>query len=171
MLGRCSPASLYRRFHGVTDGTSYVAEQFAGGGGAEGCAAWDADRCVGLANLHVDGLDSAEIGVLVEDGWQRRGVGSALVGAVVYRARELGLTRLRAEVLGDSTFLIPILARIGRTKATLACGSYSVQVALEPQRTSPVAAARSGPGDDIPRRTGRAGATRSSDRVEAGELP
>ena len=41
----------------------------------------------------------AHIGVLVEDAWQRCGVGAALVCAAVAHARRLGLTHLHADVL------------------------------------------------------------------------
>ena len=74
MVGRCSATTLYRRFHGVTDGVRYTQQLLADAADHDSYAAWNADCCVGIGNLHVCD-DTAEIGVLVEDGWHlaRRG--------------------------------------------------------------------------------------------------
>jgi GNAT superfamily N-acetyltransferase len=55
-------------------------------------------QVVGLASLGTGG-GLPELGVLVEDAWQRRGLGAALVDALVRRARERGVVRLVASVL------------------------------------------------------------------------
>ena len=69
---------------------------------------------IGLASLVVPEHASltGEIGVLVEDAWQRRGIGRAMIDALLARARARGVTRVRAEVLADRTAL---LAALGRT--------------------------------------------------------
>ena len=100
MLGRCSPMTLYHRFHGITDGVAYARHVLATADGHDSYLAWSDDRCVGVGSLHV-GANQAEIGVLVEDGWQRRGVGTALLTMLVGRARQLDLSSLRADVLGE----------------------------------------------------------------------
>ncbi|HSS10369.1 MAG TPA: GNAT family N-acetyltransferase, partial [Acidimicrobiales bacterium] len=133
MLGRCSPATLYHRFHGVTDGLSHATQVLAGATGQDAYGAWSADSCVGLACLAVSSDGSADIGVLVEDGWKRRGVGSALVLALVGRARERQLTSLVADVLADDQYILPLLARIGPVATSLAYGGYTVRVGLEPR--------------------------------------
>ena len=79
MLGRCSSMTLYHHFHGITDGVAYARHVLANADGHDSYLAWSEDRCVGVGSLHV-GEDQAEIGVLVEDSWQRRGVGTALLG-------------------------------------------------------------------------------------------
>jgi GNAT superfamily N-acetyltransferase len=129
MVGRCSAMSLYRRFHGVTDGVAYTEQVLAGAARGDSYVAWRGDRCVGLGNLHVCD-DRAEIGVLVEDGWQRRGVGSALVGALVSRARERRAPFLQADVLAENHFVLQRLASIGPMRTALAYGSYTVLVDL-----------------------------------------
>ena len=105
MLGRCSSMTLYHRFHGITDGVAYARHVLANADGHDSYLAWSEDRCVGVGSLHV-GEDQAEIGVLVEDSWQRRGVGTALLAALVGRARRCDLSSLRADVLGGK-FLHP----------------------------------------------------------------
>src|SRR5581483_677539 len=81
MVGRCSPETTYRRFHGVVDAVAQVTAQLAGDR-HESFVATVEGRCVGLATLATEGA-SAHIGVLVEDAYQRCGVGAALACAVV----------------------------------------------------------------------------------------
>lgn len=101
MLGRCSPTSLHRRFHGVTNGIFYAQQVLAAAGGRDSYVAWIGKKCVGLGNLHVCD-DTSDVGVLVEDDWQRRGVGTALLIALVHRVRECGSHFLRADVLEEN---------------------------------------------------------------------
>lgn len=130
MLGRCSPGSLYGRFHGVTNGTFYGRQVLAAAGSRDSYVAWRGQDCVGLGNLHLSN-DTADIGVLVEDQWQRRGVGTALLIALVRRVRERGARFLRADVLDDNRFALHFLSLFGSAKTTLAAGSYTTLVDLE----------------------------------------
>jgi GNAT superfamily N-acetyltransferase len=129
MLGRCSPTSLYRRFHGVTDGIFYAHQVLAAAGCRDSYVAWVGKDCVGLGNLHVSD-DTADVGVLVEDDWQRRGVGTALLIALARRVRERGSLFLRADVLDENRFVLQVLARLGPAKTSLAAGSYTTLVDL-----------------------------------------
>jgi GNAT superfamily N-acetyltransferase len=144
MLGRCSPLTLYRRFHGITDGVAYARHVLGTADRHDSYVAWSDDRCVGLGSLHVC-ENQAEIGVLVEDSWQRRGVGTALLGGLVGRARQHGLSSLRADVLGENSFTLPVLGRVGPTRTSLATGSFTVLVDLDagsasvPSRSEPSA--------------------------------
>ncbi len=132
MLGRCSPASLYHRFHGVSDGTAHAAEVVAGHPGQDAYLAWGGDRCVGVASLG-DGPDgSTHIGALVEDAWQRRGVGSALIAALVVRAHQRGITTLTADVLFEDRFILTLLRRIGPLRTSAANPGYEALVTLAP---------------------------------------
>ena len=74
MLGRCSRATLYRRFHGFTDGVAHASQTLAGLD-QHAYGAWSGGRCIGMASLAVDGEDYGDIGVLVEDAvaaaWRR----------------------------------------------------------------------------------------------------
>ena len=129
MLGRCSPTSLYRRFHGVTNGIFYAQQVLAAAGGRDSYVAWIGEECVGVGNLHVCD-DTADVGVLVEDDWQRRGVGTALLIALVRRVRECGSHFLRADVLEENRFALQVLARLGPANTSLAAGSYTTLVDL-----------------------------------------
>jgi GNAT superfamily N-acetyltransferase len=129
MLGRCSPGTLYGRFHGVTDGTFYARQVLATAESKDSYVAWHGQNLVGLANLHVSD-DTADIGVLIEDAWQRRGVGTALLSALVRRVRERGSRFLRADVLDDNRFVIRALSLLGSAKTAVAAGSYTTVVDL-----------------------------------------
>ena len=128
-LPRCSPTALYRRFHGVTNGIFYAHQIVAAAESRDSYVAWIGTECVGLGNLHVRD-DTADIGVLVEDDWQRRGVGTALLLALERRVRERGSHFLRVDVLEENRFVLPLVARLGPSKTTVAAGSYTTLVDL-----------------------------------------
>jgi GNAT superfamily N-acetyltransferase len=52
-----------------------------------------------------------ELAVLVADPWQRQGAGAAMVGALLARARERGVVRVRASVLPGRRELLAALSR------------------------------------------------------------
>ncbi|SEM06333.1 GNAT family N-acetyltransferase [Streptacidiphilus jiangxiensis] len=54
---------------------------------------------------------TAELGLLVVDGWQRRGVGRALIAALVARAARRGTSRLVAEVPHGRGALLQAMGR------------------------------------------------------------
>jgi GNAT superfamily N-acetyltransferase len=130
MLGRCSAAALYRRFHGVTDGVLYGQKVLAEADRRDSYVAWIGRECVGLGNLHVRD-ETADIGVLVQDNWQRRGVGTALLVALVRRVRERGSHFLRADVLEENRFALRVLACIGPARTSISAGSYTTLIDLE----------------------------------------
>ena len=51
-----------------------------------------------------------EIGVVVADAWQGRGVGSALVGALIRRAQARGVTSLIMDVLAGNRQALALIA-------------------------------------------------------------
>jgi GNAT superfamily N-acetyltransferase len=129
MVGRCSAMTLYCRFHGVAAGVSYFQKVLADAAGQNSYAAWIGDRCVGLGDVHIrDG--TAEIGVLVEDGWQRRGVGTALAVALVCRARERRSPFLRADLLAENRFALKALAGVGPLRTSWAQGTCTAMIDL-----------------------------------------
>jgi GNAT superfamily N-acetyltransferase len=129
-LGRCSATTRYHRFHGITDGVPHVTQMLVDTAGQDAVGAWCADKCVGFASLAVDGDGSTHIGVLVEDEWQRQGVGSALMAALLHRARQRRLPSLIADVLAEDLFILPLLARIGPITTSSARGSHTVRLNL-----------------------------------------
>jgi len=130
MVGRCSPSTLFHRFHGITDGTAYIRHLVAASG-HESLTAWSGTRCIGVATLARSACDH-ELGILVEDGWQRRGIGTELLTCLVAFARARGIDRIVADVLGEDSFVLSALRRVGPLVVTLESGVYTVRVNVRP---------------------------------------
>ena len=73
-----------------------------------------------------------ELGILVEDGWQRRGIGTELLTCLVAFARARGIDRIVADVLGEDSFVLSALRRVGPLVVTLESGVYTVRVNVRP---------------------------------------
>ncbi len=75
------------------------------------------DRVIGAAGLHVargKRRHSGEIGMMVHDAWQGRGVGSRLLAALLEVADGyLGLTRVELTVMADNPRAIALYVRHG----------------------------------------------------------
>ena len=135
MLGRCSRESLFMRFHGATDGRSHALD-LARRSDHRTLGAWNGADCVGLATVAY-GEESNDLGVRVEDSWQRRGIGTALLRSLADLAGASGITELHAEVLAENRWVLAILARIGVIDTTVRWGVYSVTVrVMSPARTT-----------------------------------
>jgi GNAT superfamily N-acetyltransferase len=141
MLRRCSRSSLFHRFHGFTDGANYFGALLQGGPFNRVFAAWCGSQCVGIANLGTEAMGIVDLGVLVEDAWQRRGIGTWLVASLLVDARAHGVTTVHADVLGDDLFIVDALRRIGPLSVSIEFGSYSIDFEILRQ-----AGRRSGPG-------------------------
>ncbi len=90
MHARCSTDSIYRRY---ATPLARIDERFArrlllAGGGALVAAV--GDEVVGVASISVCEAGVAEVSILVEDGWQRRGLGARLLSAAARVARGSG---------------------------------------------------------------------------------
>lgn len=130
MLTRCTGQTRYRRFHGPVSvfPERYLAEALSGsplhfalvGCVAEGAVANDAadedaagGAVVALASCRAVDEGVAELGILVEDEWQRRGVGDYLLREIVAYAGRTGLRALQAQVLAEQPWIVGMLRRYG----------------------------------------------------------
>jgi len=136
MLRRCSPTSLFHRFHGPTDGVAYT-EAVLGRASDIVLLAWEEQRCVGMAMLGGDLAAVPHLGVLVEDERQRRGVGTRLVTALACEAGRRGVRFIRADILGEDGALVGRLSRLGPVRVDLSMGTYSVHIDLMATHTAP----------------------------------
>lgn len=117
MHQRCSPASRYKRYlsglsapsrrHLVSlvappSGHALVAEVGHG----------DERRVVALANLMWDG-PYAEIGLLVEDAWQGRRLGAALLRRLMRLSRDIGVRAVYLHTQPTNLALIRLVAGLG----------------------------------------------------------
>jgi N-acetylglutamate synthase-like GNAT family acetyltransferase len=130
MLTRCSRATLVRRFHGFTDGVAYTRALLRDQPNGDTLVAWNGSSCVALATLGIDATGIADLGVLVEDAWQRRGVGTRLITSLLDGARAKGVTTVHADVLGDDKFILRTLGRIAPISVSVARGTLSVEIDL-----------------------------------------
>jgi GNAT superfamily N-acetyltransferase len=117
MFERCSPQTRYERF--LSPVPAFPARHLADivhprrGRWSWVTADDDASRIVAVASLFCVGRDTAEVGLLVEDDEQRRGLGTELLRVAAEHAREVGIRTIVAETLGTSHHVRRMLERWG----------------------------------------------------------
>jgi RimJ/RimL family protein N-acetyltransferase len=72
------------------------------------------DRVVATATLVAEG-DVGEVGLLVEDAWQRRGIGTALLRRLVAHGERAGYAALVAHTHADNKPMLATLRRLSRS--------------------------------------------------------
>ncbi len=72
------------------------------------------ETIIGLAHYlrNADGL-GAEYALVIADAWQRRGLGPALMTALISAAQEQGLTYLEGQVLANNHAMLRLMRRLG----------------------------------------------------------
>jgi GNAT superfamily N-acetyltransferase len=134
---RCSPASRRGRFLSPTPRLdSAQLRELVGpdGGRAVLALTTDGGSAIGLADLQVAVRRepaTASFGVLVEDAWQHRGLGTALVRRIAETAVEHGVSELTGTVPADEVRITRLLRRAGlRPTAVPADGTLRLSVPL-----------------------------------------
>jgi GNAT superfamily N-acetyltransferase len=114
MHGRCSSRSRQRRYLTATAGPSpsQLARLTDPTRGVTLVALADDGRLVAMANLVAEG-DLGEVAVLVEDAWQRRGLGTALLRRLVAHGTRAGYAALVAHTYADNRPMLSALRRLG----------------------------------------------------------
>ncbi|MEU8542326.1 GNAT family N-acetyltransferase [Streptomyces sp. NPDC048717] len=103
---RCSARSLRARYHGpVADADRYLDHLLSPRFGRTLAAQTASGRIVALGHLLWDG-DETEIALLVEDGWQRRGIGAELLRRLVAMAGEAGSASVYAVTQASNTGMV-----------------------------------------------------------------
>ncbi len=93
------------------------------------------EHVIAMANLLAEG-DLGEVAVLVEDAWQRRGIGTALLRRLVAYAARTGFGALVAHARADNTAILRTLSRLGTTGEPERDGTM-VSVTLRVDRREP----------------------------------
>ncbi|MFF2024295.1 GNAT family N-acetyltransferase [Streptomyces sp. NPDC058171] len=110
---RCSSRTLRMRYHGsVKDADPYLRRLLAPGFGRTLAARTASGRIVALGHLLWDG-DETEVALLVEDAWQRRGIGSELLGRLVTTAEEAGCASVYAVTQASNTAMVAVMRGLG----------------------------------------------------------
>ncbi len=130
MLARCSDQTRAQRLHKYVHcfPEPYLTEALAGCAAHFALLAQAGQAVVALASCVATGRGSAELAVLVEDSWQRLGVGVRLLSQLVAHADQSGLARLNAWVLASQAWVLPVLGGYGTCEAWLRHGVFEVTV-------------------------------------------
>ncbi|MFJ8192857.1 GNAT family N-acetyltransferase [Streptomyces sp. NPDC096094] len=113
MHERCSARTLGMRYHGpVGDADRYLNHLLSPRHGRTLAVQTASGRIVGLGHLLWDG-DETEVALLVEDGWQRRGVGGELLGRLVAMAAETGCESVYAVTRASNTGMVAAMRGLG----------------------------------------------------------
>ncbi|MFS8200070.1 N-acetyltransferase family protein [Streptomyces sp. CWNU-52B] len=106
MHERCSQRTLSMRYHGpVGDADKYLKHLLSPHFGRTLAVQTASGRIVGLGHLLWDG-DETEIALLVEDDWQRRGIGAELIGRLAAMAVEAGCESVYAVTQSSNTGMV-----------------------------------------------------------------
>jgi GNAT superfamily N-acetyltransferase len=143
MFGRCSTDTRYRRFHGPVKmlPASYLTEALSGSPFHFALVAWQQDqgepesagpgeapglaaagppgRIVALASCRLVAEGAAELGLLVEDAWQRQGAGTRLLRDLVAYADSIGVRVLEAQLLAEQSWITSLLRPYGPSRLRL----------------------------------------------------
>ena len=134
MHDRCSPASRIARWHAPIRAIprGYLDEVTSGLALHPAYVAERGGELAGLASACLVAPGCWELGVLVEDGWQRRGVGRALVGALIRDVVARGGREIIAHALADRREVLAALRPLGPVDLSSATGVVSAVVGLAP---------------------------------------
>ena len=149
-----SPRTRYLRFFAAVTPTGSMLRRLAGGAGADVLVATDGGVIIGHA-MAVDRAGpgrgcTADVGVVVADAWQGRGIGSALLRALIGRARARGVAWLTMDVEYGNTLVRDLIVRrwpTARPDYASDCLTFRVPLPPLPRRrlpghSRPAAAAR-----------------------------
>ncbi|PAZ09968.1 GNAT family N-acetyltransferase [Streptomyces sp. SA15] len=113
MHERCSARTLGMRYHGpVGDADRYLGHLLSPRFGRTLAVQTASGRIVGLGHLLWDG-DETEVALLVEDAWQRRGIGGELLGRLVAMAVEAGCASVYAVTQSSNTGMVAAMRGLG----------------------------------------------------------
>ena len=158
-----SGRTRYLRFFGPLWPTRAMLRRLAGAGGADAVIATAHDDVIGHAMACDEpserGPAATEIGVVVADGWQGRGVGAALVRELMAAAAGRGVTVLAMDVLPGNRQVLDMIAGHWRVLSTEHAGDVIAVRAWLPQPDSerPLAGLSALAGPASPGRPGTGG--------------
>jgi RimJ/RimL family protein N-acetyltransferase len=126
LFNRLSPETIYRRFHSpVVRPEQAHPERLldVDHHDREAVVAVFEGEIVGVARyFRQAGADSAELAVVVADGWQRQGVATRMIGGLGELARSAGVERFTATIQPDNRPALALLRRFHPPGATFSEG-------------------------------------------------
>ncbi|MEP7021445.1 MAG: GNAT family N-acetyltransferase [Pseudonocardiales bacterium] len=132
MYARCSPVTTYHRWHGHLRSfpAAYLSAMVTGNDEHIAVVARHDDEVIGFASAAEIAPHTRELGVLVEDRWQRHGVGGQLLSRQLADCVALGTRFIRAEVLSVDEWLIDVMRRLGPTTIRPGAGILTARVRI-----------------------------------------
>jgi GNAT superfamily N-acetyltransferase len=140
-IARCSPETLYRRFHG-TGPQAIERELTRIAAPADNHRSWvvvDGGEVRGTASLARSRSGATEMALLVEDRWFRRGIGRALVGELMAHAELVGVEMVTAWIQADNERAVRFIRAVAPGASIRFVGGAELEVQI------PVAALALGP--------------------------
>ena len=134
MLARSSPETIYRRFHipypevpewmlALMLGTDHHDK--------ESLVAVAEEKIVGHAMYaRLEDSTGAEMAIVVEDGWQSKGIGKSLLSELEERAGLRGIETFTGEVLGHNRPMLGLASMFPGTEYATEDGVYQVRMPL-----------------------------------------
>jgi GNAT superfamily N-acetyltransferase len=133
MLARCSDRSRYLRFFaGIRSWPErYLADALSGRPDHIALVAEVAGTVVALASaVTIEG--AAELGVLVEDTQQRKGIGGSLLRSLVHRLDRAGVQELTASVQVEQRWIAGVLRTFGTSAVSVHGDVFLVRLRRRP---------------------------------------
>ncbi|MET9696665.1 GNAT family N-acetyltransferase [Streptomyces sp. NPDC006529] len=113
MHDRCSERTLGLRYHGpVADADRYLGHLLSPRFGRTLAATTTSGKLVALGHLLWDG-DETEVALLIEDDWQRRGIGSELLRRLIAMAVEARCDSVYAVTQASNTGMVAAMRGLG----------------------------------------------------------
>jgi GNAT superfamily N-acetyltransferase len=134
MLSRCTTETRYLRFLGPARSfpESYLSSAVEGTRGHFALVAEASGALVALASC-IDAAEGvADLGILVEDAHQHRGIGARLLARLVEHADRSGLRALSATVLGEQAWALKVLRAYGPVEVVMSYGVFEITLGREP---------------------------------------
>jgi GNAT superfamily N-acetyltransferase len=136
MFGRCSPVAIRRRFHVYRRSfpDAYLTDALAGNSGHFALVAEVPGPSIVVLASCVTVGDHADIAVLVQDSYQRQGIGSTMLRMLIANADHRGIGTLQATVLSEQEWILPLMRAYGSCSATVSMGVFDVTLRREKGR-------------------------------------
>ena len=135
MFSRASCEAIYRRFHipypDVPERTLALMLDVDHHDKESLVAVAEEGEIVGHAMyVRLGDGGEAEMAIIVEDGWQSKGVGKSLLSELAQRARLRGIEIFTGEVLEENRRMLGLAAMFAETTYTIREGLYHVRMPL-----------------------------------------
>jgi ribosomal protein S18 acetylase RimI-like enzyme len=131
-IDRCSPETLYRRFHG--SGPQAIERELTRiASPADNHRSWvvvAGGEVRGTATLARSRSGATEMAVLVEDRWVRRGIGRALLGELTAHAELTGLDTISAWVQADNERAVRFIRAVAPRASIRFVGGAELEVRI-----------------------------------------